>query len=411
MAAATLAVAAGAEHSHGEGLARTMALTSFAIANLVFSFTARDELRSVFSLDTFNDRTFLLTSLLSVGAIVFATELRFFQRFLDTVELTGDQWLICIGAGLTVVVASELWKFMLRRQAREGGGCVTALVTQLRAPAAPFGMIERPRLLEQLERGARRAGDARLRARRQRQDGAVAAGARRCRAPRGLGVARARRRRPRTAVGGRAGGAGRGRRAAGGLRARRAGGARARVAGRVHAAAGERARRAARAGRARARRRARAALARVPGPARRSSSCTRRARCGSCSWRAPTRRSRCTCCACAAAWRRSARPTSRSPRRRPARCCAPTAWTLPERLRARAARAHRGLGGRAAARRAGPAGPRGPGALRGGVRRRRPRRGGLPRGRGARPPAAATAARSCCARRWSTACAAGWRTR
>ena len=76
-----------------------MGMTTFAIANLFFSFTARDELRSVFSLDDFNDRTFLMTSLMSVGAIIFATELRFFQRILDTVELTGNQWLICIGAG------------------------------------------------------------------------------------------------------------------------------------------------------------------------------------------------------------------------------------------------------------------------------------------------------------------------
>jgi Ca2+-transporting ATPase len=116
MAASTLAVAAGAEHSQGKELARTMALTSFAIGNLLFSFTAKDEKRTAFSLDTINDRTFLFTSLLSVGAIIFATELRFFQRFLDTVELTGNQWLICIGAGATIVVASELWKWWLRRQ-------------------------------------------------------------------------------------------------------------------------------------------------------------------------------------------------------------------------------------------------------------------------------------------------------
>jgi Ca2+-transporting ATPase len=116
MAVATLAVAAGAEHSRGEALARTMALTTFALANLFFSFTARDELRSVFSLDTFNDRTFIVSSLLSAGAIIFATELRFFQRILDTVELTGNQWLICIGAGLTIVAVSELWKLMARRR-------------------------------------------------------------------------------------------------------------------------------------------------------------------------------------------------------------------------------------------------------------------------------------------------------
>ena len=118
MAAATLAVAAGAEHTHGENLARTMAMTTFAIGNLVFSFTARDKVRSAFSLDTFNDRTFVVSSLLSAAAIILATELGFLQRVLDTVELTGNQWLICIGAGLAVVVASELWKFALRRRAQ-----------------------------------------------------------------------------------------------------------------------------------------------------------------------------------------------------------------------------------------------------------------------------------------------------
>ena len=117
MAVATLAVAAGAEHSDGEALARTMALTTFSLANLLFSLTARDELRSVFSLDTFNDRTFIRSSLLSVAAIILATESGFLQRVLDTVELSGRQWLICIGAGLTVVVVSELWKWAARRRA------------------------------------------------------------------------------------------------------------------------------------------------------------------------------------------------------------------------------------------------------------------------------------------------------
>ncbi len=116
MAAATMAVIAGAEDADGEGLARTMGMTAFALANLFFSFTARDKLRSVFALDTFNDRKFLIASLMSIAAIVFATELQFFQRVLDTVPLTGDQWLICIGAGLVVVVVSEVWKFVLRRR-------------------------------------------------------------------------------------------------------------------------------------------------------------------------------------------------------------------------------------------------------------------------------------------------------
>src|SRR3954470_22611906 len=121
MAAAALAVAAGAEHEHGAALARTMALTTFGIANLVFSFTARDELRSVFSLDTFSDRTFVIASLMSVAAIIFATELGFLQRVLDTVELTGTQWLVCIAGGLLVVPVSEVWKLVLRRGSSQRG--------------------------------------------------------------------------------------------------------------------------------------------------------------------------------------------------------------------------------------------------------------------------------------------------
>jgi P-type Ca2+ transporter type 2C len=116
MAVATLAVIAGAEHSHGKELARTMGVSTFAIANLLFSFTARDELRSVFSPDTFRDRTFLATSLMSAAAILFVTELGFFQRVFDTVELTGNQWLICIGAGAAIVAVSEAWKLVLRRR-------------------------------------------------------------------------------------------------------------------------------------------------------------------------------------------------------------------------------------------------------------------------------------------------------
>jgi Ca2+-transporting ATPase len=117
MAIGALAVAGGAEHSHTEQLARTMALTTFGISNLLFSFTTRDDRESVFSLDTFKDRTFVIASLASAAAIIFGTELQFFHRILDTMDLTGNQWLICIGAALPIVVVSEIRKFLLRRRA------------------------------------------------------------------------------------------------------------------------------------------------------------------------------------------------------------------------------------------------------------------------------------------------------
>jgi Ca2+-transporting ATPase len=99
-----------------------MGMTTFAIANLFFSFTARDALRSVFSLDTFNDRMFVTTSLMSAAAIILVTGIEFFQRVFKTVELTGDQWLICIGAGAAIIVVSEIYKFVLRRRQPATGG-------------------------------------------------------------------------------------------------------------------------------------------------------------------------------------------------------------------------------------------------------------------------------------------------
>src|SRR3954451_2178220 len=129
MAAAALGVVAGGEHNQSDALARTMGLTTFSLANLFFSFTARDALRSVFSLDTFGDRTFLITSLMSIAAIIFATELQFFQRILKTDEITGNQWLICIGAALVVVAVSEVWKLVVRLRQTAGAAAAPAAAT------------------------------------------------------------------------------------------------------------------------------------------------------------------------------------------------------------------------------------------------------------------------------------------
>ena len=76
-----------------------MGLTTFAIANVFFSFARKDELRSVFSLETFADRKLLMATGMSVAAILLGTELGIFQRILGTVHLTGEEWLVCIGVG------------------------------------------------------------------------------------------------------------------------------------------------------------------------------------------------------------------------------------------------------------------------------------------------------------------------
>jgi P-type Ca2+ transporter type 2C len=126
MGLVTLAVLWWADREWGVDAGRTMALTAFSLMNLFFSITVRNEVRSVFSRDTFDDRRFLITSGMSIAAIVLATEFGLFQKILHTTDLNVVQWLICIGAALTVLVPTELRKVVLRRRLATGD-----------APAAP----------------------------------------------------------------------------------------------------------------------------------------------------------------------------------------------------------------------------------------------------------------------------------
>ncbi|MCY1136841.1 HAD-IC family P-type ATPase [Actinoplanes sp. Pm04-4] len=117
MGVATLILIWAADREYGVDVARTMGLTSFSIANLVFSFTVRSDIRSVFSLETFGDRRFLVTTGMSVAAILLATELGLFQRILNTTSLSLGQWAVCLLVGLVVVIPTELRKIYLRRKA------------------------------------------------------------------------------------------------------------------------------------------------------------------------------------------------------------------------------------------------------------------------------------------------------
>jgi Ca2+-transporting ATPase len=116
MATATLGVLAWADSNYDTKVARTMGMTSFAIANLFYSFCERDERASVFSLDVLRDRRFLMFSGASVLAIILAPQLNLLNRILQTTPLTLHQWLICIVAAFAAVVVTEIRKFMLRRR-------------------------------------------------------------------------------------------------------------------------------------------------------------------------------------------------------------------------------------------------------------------------------------------------------
>jgi Ca2+-transporting ATPase len=119
MGGTALGVIWWADDHHSRAIARTMGLTTFAIANVFLSFEVKDELRSIFDPETFADRRLLKATGLSAIAILFGTEVGIFQRILGTVSLTGKQWIVCLLAALSVVVVYEIQKWVLRSRAQK----------------------------------------------------------------------------------------------------------------------------------------------------------------------------------------------------------------------------------------------------------------------------------------------------
>jgi Ca2+-transporting ATPase len=115
MGAATLGVISWATDPHGLLLARTMGFTTFALAHVFFAVSTKDERRSMFNLDTFADKPLLIAIGAAVGIIILSTTLAPLQRLLDTGPLELEQWLVCIGAALLIVVVSELRKLLFHQ--------------------------------------------------------------------------------------------------------------------------------------------------------------------------------------------------------------------------------------------------------------------------------------------------------
>ena len=119
IATGTLSVISWAEHEHTLTIARTMGVVTFSLLNLFFSIEAKDERQSAFSLDTFSDPTFIITTGVSFFLLVTSTVLRPFQAILKTTTLDVRQWLFCTAVALSIIVAAEIRQAVRRRAAPE----------------------------------------------------------------------------------------------------------------------------------------------------------------------------------------------------------------------------------------------------------------------------------------------------
>jgi Ca2+-transporting ATPase len=84
---------------------------------LFFSIESKDQRDSAFSLDTFSDKMFVITTSGSFVLLVLSTVLGIFHTVMKTVRLDVRQWLICTAVALSIVAAAEIRKAALRRTA------------------------------------------------------------------------------------------------------------------------------------------------------------------------------------------------------------------------------------------------------------------------------------------------------
>jgi Ca2+-transporting ATPase len=124
MAIGTLSVVSWAEQAHGAAVAHTMGMVTLAHFNLFFSLELKNDRESVFSLDTFADKTFVITTAVSYVLLVMSTVLGIFHTVLKTTMLDVTQWVICVAVALSIIVVAEIQKAVRRRIATKGARAV-----------------------------------------------------------------------------------------------------------------------------------------------------------------------------------------------------------------------------------------------------------------------------------------------
>jgi Ca2+-transporting ATPase len=97
----------------GAAVAATMAFVVFSLFNIVIALSARSETGSAFNRDIFHDRNQLMLYGLALLFIILPVELGF-PRFLGLTQLTGEQWLLCIGFAIALLLVDEVIKVFLR---------------------------------------------------------------------------------------------------------------------------------------------------------------------------------------------------------------------------------------------------------------------------------------------------------
>jgi P-type Ca2+ transporter type 2C len=97
-------------------LAATMGFVVFSLFNIALGLSARSETGTVFNRDNLSDRRQLQLYGLALLLILLPVEFGIGSRILNTTQISGEQWLICIVFALAMLLIDELIKFFMRRR-------------------------------------------------------------------------------------------------------------------------------------------------------------------------------------------------------------------------------------------------------------------------------------------------------
>ena len=112
MGVITLATIQWATAQYGDAIGRTMGVIVFSLANVWFALETSDEDKSIFSSEMLENPTLLKAAGVALIFTVLASELGILTRILDTVNLTPNQWAICIVVSLVLIVIPEIKKLL-----------------------------------------------------------------------------------------------------------------------------------------------------------------------------------------------------------------------------------------------------------------------------------------------------------
>jgi Ca2+-transporting ATPase len=117
MAAGTLIVETVAEPV-GAAVAATMAFVVFSLFVVINGISCHSETLTAFNRNILHDRHQAMLYGMALLLIFLPTELGFLQRGLGLTSLSGNQWLLCIGLAIALLMVYEVVKVFLRSHRR-----------------------------------------------------------------------------------------------------------------------------------------------------------------------------------------------------------------------------------------------------------------------------------------------------